>query len=284
MALPELPGEGGGGLGYVFGGLVAHDENLCLQACPLGGPGAVVLAVGTGEDGDQHLGFCRADPRGGTGEGGAVQDRGLALHAGAVGINVLQDGFVQGQQLVNGGGILADYNHGLRCGDADALGAGEINFFRQFRHNGSPIQAVPAVRDGGAGGKADPVAEGHVHDRFRRAVLHRPGGLYLAALGQFMERRPGGFQILRVAAAEAVHRVSRLLELRRDNFPRLNGGDSEGDQGRGDIQVQEGAGHGVLAADGRRAEVHLGLHGPQEGHKGLAPAVRVAPQLLEVFL
>ena len=138
--------------------------------------------------------------------------------------------------------------------------------------------------DGAAGGEADAVAEGHVHDRLRRAVLHGPGGFDLAALGQLVERLPGGFQILRVDAAESIHRVSRLLELRREDLSRLNRSDGKGNQRGGNVQVQEGPGHGVLAADGCRAEVHLGFHGPQEGGEGLAPAVRVLAQLLEVLL
>ena len=86
-------------------------------------------------------------------------------------------------------GIITDSNHGLRRSDANALGAGEVNILRQFRHNGPPVQAIPAVGDGAAGGEADAVAEGHVHDRLRRAVLHGPGGFDLAALGQLVERK-----------------------------------------------------------------------------------------------
>ena len=39
------------------------------------------------------------------------------------------------------------------------------------------------------------------------------------------------------------------------------GGEGEGDEGRWDVEFVEGAGHGVLAADGREAEFVLGVEG-----------------------
>ena len=57
LASPKGLGKAGGGLRHVLGGLVAHDEDFRLQARPLGGPGAVILAVGAGEDGDENLGL-----------------------------------------------------------------------------------------------------------------------------------------------------------------------------------------------------------------------------------
>ena len=131
----------------------------------------------------------------------------------------------------------------------------------------------------------DPVAEGHFHDRLGHSVFHRPGGGNLPLPVEAEELRPGRPLILCAAVGlEEVHRVARFLELGGNHLSRLNGGDGEGDQRGGHVQVQEGAGHRVLAADGRRAVVHLGLHGPQEGGEGLAPAVRVLAQLLEVLL
>ena len=74
--------------------------------------------------------------------------------------------------------------------------------------------------------------------------------------------------------------MSRLLELGGEHLPGPDGGDGKGDEGRGHVQIVEGAGHGVLAADGRRAEVQLGVQSPQQGGEGLAPACGV---LLELF-
>ena len=137
---------------------------------------------------------------------------------------------------------------------------------------------------GAGGGEADPIAKGHVHDGLGRAVLHCPGGLYFALGRQIVEGVPSRFQIFRGGSAEAVHRMPRLFELGRQHLARLNRSNGKGEQRGGDIQIQEGAGHGVLAADGRRAEAHLSLHGAQKGGEGLAPAFRVLAKFFKVFL
>ena len=78
--------------------------------------------------------------------------------------------------------------------------------------------------------------------------------------------------------------MPRLLELGGQDLAGLDGGNGEGDEGGGHVQVVEGAGHGVLAADGRPAEVQLGLQSAQQGGEGLAPALRLAAQLLKELL
>ena len=60
--------------------------------------------------------------------------------------------------------------------------------------------------------------------------------------------------------------------------------DGERDERRRDVEVLEGTGHRVLAADGGRAELQLGLQSAEQGHERLAPALRVGPEFLEILL
>ena len=78
--------------------------------------------------------------------------------------------------------------------------------------------------------------------------------------------------------------MPRLLELGGEHLTRLDGGDGEGDQRGGHVQIVEGARHGVLAADGGAAQLQLGVQGPQQGGEGLAPAGGLVPQLLKELL
>ena len=83
---------------------------------------------------------------------------------------------------------------------------------------------------------------------------------------------------------EQVHRVARLLKLGGEHLPGLHRGDGEGDHRGGHVQIQEGAGHGVLAADGRRPQLQLGVQGTQQGGEGLAPPLRLGAQFLKELL
>ena len=47
---------------------------------------------------------------------------------------------------------------------------------------------------------------------------------------------------------------------------------------------QEGARHGILAADGSHIQPQLGVQGPQQGREGLAPAQGLVPKLLKILL
>ena len=74
--------------------------------------------------------------------------------------------------------------------------------------------------------------------------------------------------------AEEVHRVPSRLELGRQHLVGLQRGNGKGDQRGRHVQIHEGAGHGVLAADGGGAQLQLGVQRAQQGGEGLAPAVR----------
>ncbi len=84
--------------------------------------------------------------------------------------------------------------------------------------------------------------------------------------------------------AQESHGVSGALELGADDLVGLGGADRECHQGGGHIQLVEAAGHGVLAAYGRRAELELGAQRAQQCRQGLAPALRLAAQAFKVFL
>ena len=102
-----------------------------------------------------------------------------------------------------------------------------------------------------------------------------------------MELLPGllpAFGVLEIGGAEEIDRVPGLLEFRGEDLAGLDGGDGEGDEGRGHVPVQEGPGHRVLAADGGGAVVQLGVQSAQQCGKGLAPAIRLRAELLEKFL
>ncbi len=74
------------------------------------------------------------------------------------------------------------------------------------------------------------------------------------------------------------------LQLRRGHPVDMADGRGEGHERRRHIQILEGAGHGILAADGAHAEIDLGHKGAEHGRHGLAPALRILAQLLEVLL
>ena len=90
--------------------------------------------------------------------------------------------------------------------------------------------------------------------------------------------------VAETGGAEAVDGMARLLELRGDDFIRLQRGNGEGDHRGRHVLIQEGAGHGVLAADGGGSQSQLGIQGAQKGLEGLAPARRLVSQLLEELL
>ena len=78
--------------------------------------------------------------------------------------------------------------------------------------------------------------------------------------------------------------MTRGLEFGGDDFAGLAGGDGEGDQRGRNIQLLEGTGHGVLAADGADAQLHLRPECAQQRGKGLAPALGVLAETLKILL
>ena len=127
---------------------------------------------------------------------------------------------------------------------------------------------------------AQPVSEGHLRDSLGDAVaLHRVGADHLARADIVVKLRVLILQVRPVRHAVGIHLhrkdhqlIACLLELRRDHG--LAGSDihREAHQRRRDIDLVEGSGHGVLAADGSKAQLHLRLVRAQQRREGLAPA------------
>ena len=82
--------------------------------------------------------------------------------------------------------------------------------------------------------------------------------------------------------------MRQTLELGRDGTGGLTHGNSEADQGRRNVEltglVLKRAAHGILATDGAGTQVDLGHESAQDGCRGLAPALGLGAQTLEVFL
>ena len=84
--------------------------------------------------------------------------------------------------------------------------------------------------------------------------------------------------------AKIVNRMARFLKFVRDHLIRLNRCDGKRDHRGRHILIQEGAGHGVLTADGGCVQTKLCVQCAQQRLEGLAPAGRLISQLLEKLL
>ena len=101
-----------------------------------------------------------------------------------------------------------------------------------------------------------------------------------------MELCPGRLQgfIIPVRCLEQVDRVACGLEFRGDDIAGLSRSDGERDQGGRHVQIQEGARHGVLAADGGYAQADLRLVCAQQGGEGLAPTGGFVSEPFKILL
>ena len=137
-----------------------------------------------------------------------------------------------------------------------------------------------------------PVTHRHLHQRFSDAAIgERPGRHDLAAFHRLAEEGPVGLQLVCIGhpvgkrrMPEHVDPVSGFLEFRGDDGPGIHRRNAEGDEGGRDMDMLEGAAHGVLAADGGEAQLLLHLDRSQERAQRLAPGMRVVGHPLEVFL
>ena len=82
--------------------------------------------------------------------------------------------------------------------------------------------------------------------------------------------------------------MRQALELGGDGARRAAHGHSEADQSRRNVElaglVLKRAAHGILATDGAGTQVDLGHESAQDGCRGLAPALGLGAQALEVLL
>ena len=82
----------------------------------------------------------------------------------------------------------------------------------------------------------------------------------------------------------ASKKLTGFLELRRNQTGSVLRRDGEGNERGRYVHIVERAAHGVLAADGREAQVLLRGVRAEQGGQRLAEALRVLAQTLEVFL
>ena len=139
---------------------------------------------------------------------------------------------------------------------------------------------------------AEGVAHRHLHEGLGDAAVgQRPGGNDVSGADFLVQEVPVVFQLLRVGhpvrergVLQEIDPVAGRLKLRRDDAAGIDSRDAERDEGRRHVDVLEGAAHGVLAADGRKAELLLHLERAEQGAEWLAPGVGILGHALEVFL
>ncbi len=240
-------------------GVGGHGRGLCVEADLLNG--RACLAVG--EDG---------------------------LHAGLP--SLLQRGQVQG---LPGDGQLVGLRRGAQLLHGNALGrGGQVCAVRKLHHEAAVGRGEEGVRARDAGQvNADAVAHAHLEEGLGgSAVAGRADGCGRAGGDQAICEVARGEQalgirrdaVLLVAGGDAYHAVAGRLELRGGDVGHVSQRHGKADQGGRHVQVLEGAGHGVLAANGANAQVHLGHEGAQDRGRGLAPALGLVAELLEVLL
>ena len=309
-----------GRLGQQVVGQVAHHQDLRLDAGAQAGVGGVVLAVRAGEHRDDRTGTGGLDSGSGMsalgegdfvhhlrlmtqthlaveGGGGVVLLDLLQLLRGVVvllrlialetgGIDILQRVLPHGAQVVQRQICAAGLQNGREGGAADALAA--IHILGQLRDDGAASGGEELLTlEGVHAHKADLVAEAHLHQALGHAAAgQRPGGAHLTGLHQRVELLPHGQRtgVIALGGSEQVNGIVGLLELRGQHVVGVRRGDGEAHQRGRHVHVEEGAGHGVLAADGSGLQADLGAQRTQQGGEGLAPARGLVPQLLKVLL
>ena len=267
-------------LGHVGGGQVADDQDLRVGTGAGKGLGGVVLAVGAREHRNDDLGLCHADLGcGGCGQELAVD--GFYVGPGlAVGVHRLQLGFPDLLQLGHIHLLTAALEGVLLGGLAQQLTGGRIG--DHFQHDGT-VHGREHLGGGLVGHhlEADAVAQTHLEQGLgQAAVAHGTGRRHHALFDHLLHHLVVGLQGEEVGAAglrvqngpDEHDGAFRLLELGGDHAVGLADGSGEGDQRRGHIQLLEGTGHTVLAADGADAEANLGIQCAQQSGQRLAPA------------
>ena len=140
--------------------------------------------------------------------------------------------------------------------------------------------------------EADAVADGHLENALRNAALiDGPAGERAVSakkrchereiLADAFRRRKAVFVLF---GGEQGNAGADALEFRGGNVRRHILRDRKRNEGRGDMDVLEGAAHGVLTADRGKAETHLRVESAEQRGKGLAPARGIAAELFKVFL
>ena len=295
-----------GALGDGLGREVVDHEGVGLGTGGTEGAGAVVLAVVAGEHGDDH---ARAG------------DLGAAVHVDILGAEVdgLDLGGLAGA-AVGEDALDAALPGLLELGELDDLGAGVDDIALDGGAQGLDDNAVGDLGQLGVLGELDDktavergeealhvyilgkldtdlVTDAHLKEALgAAAVAGRGYGQGVAGSSERLDGVKRGEQLLGVGTVvlaiggggDADDAVREALELGRDGAGGLAHGDGEADQGRRNVElaglVLKRTAHGVLAADGAGTQVDLGHEGAQDGCRGLAPALGLGAQTLEVLL
>ena len=134
---------------------------------------------------------------------------------------------------------------------------------------------------------ADGVAQAHLEQALSHAAQpQRPGrhdGSVQNAPAYRIKIRSQGSGIVGITAQQAYF-MARRLEFGRNDLAGLAGGHREGAQRGRHVHLFKGAGHAVLAADGRNVQIQLRVKGAQQRREGLAPAFGFTGHALEIFL
>ena len=170
-------------------------------------------------------------------------------------------------------------------------GFADLADFHQVGH-GRNLRVVGKLDDEGAIGRskqvvhgnavvqlhADLVADSHLEDSLGGGTVARRGhGQRIAEIGELLDCGEHlqqrilvrGETVGMITRGDADHTVTGTLELRGGGALHIAHRHGEGDQGRRNVQLFERAGHGVLAADRARAQIHLGHQAPSTAAIGL---------------
>ena len=136
------------------------------------------------------------------------------------------------------------------------------------------------------------ISEGHLRKSGRRSSAVQGEGGNNGTLPD--QLRNSGIQLLRFLIdrqiviiplqAETHQLIAGSFQLRRDHMGTLFHVHRKGNQSRRHIDIVEGSGHGVLAADGGKAVAQLCIKGTEQRREGLTPALRILRHPAEVFL
>ncbi len=303
LALADAARELVGALGDGLGREVVDDQHRGVGAGAAERAGGVVLAVRAREDGDH-------DARAGDLNGRRGARDALLGNAEVDGVDLLAlaavredglDGALPGLlQLGQVNGLAAsDELVGLGGGAQDVAGhavvqrrdlgvVGELHDKAAVRRAEERLGLKRRVAR-----KAELVADAHLEERLGRAAVAQRGHGERAAvanklLDDVVERELGGGQrreaVAVVVGGEHDDLVARALELGGGHAVDLAEARRKRDERGRHVEVLEAAGHGVLAADGTDAEVDLRHEGAEDGGHGLAPALGLVAELLEVLL
>ena len=283
-----------GRAGDVLAREVSHHEDLRLGAGLAEGAGGVIFAVRAGEDGDEHLRLRRLHD-GRRLHAALIEERlqiGLALRdvAGidALELRLIAEEGVVGDELASAANVGRSAHDAKRNRAGGGVGAGG-----QLHDERAVVPAEDRFEiDVLIEVEAHAAAEAHLEHGFgHAAVTRRPdrdGVLRTdhAVDGvEQLQQASGGRQAVFVDLRLQEHDlVARQGEHVRQHVHGAAGRHREGDERRRHVEILEAAGHGVLAADGRDAETQLRLERAEQGGEGLAPALRVGAEALEVFL